>query len=46
VQDSLSGAYMMSSDENIPYNVAANLLCNTSSLSKSELKKSLMKLTR
>jgi DNA-directed RNA polymerase II subunit RPB1 len=39
VQDSLSGAYMMSSDENIPYNVAANLLCNTSSLSKSELKK-------
>ena len=39
VQDSLSGAYMMSSDNNIPYNVAANLLCNTSSLSKSELKK-------
>jgi DNA-directed RNA polymerase beta' subunit len=39
VQDSLSGAYMMSTDNNIPYSVAANLLCNTSSNSKNELKK-------
>ena len=39
VQDSLSGAYMMSTDDNIPYSVAANLLCNTSSLSKNNLKK-------
>ncbi len=42
VQDSLSGAYMMSTDNNIPYSVAANLLCNTSSLQsglKNELKK-------
>lgn len=39
VQDSLSGAYMMSMDENIPYEVVANLLCNTSSMSKNKLKK-------
>ena len=39
VQDSLSGAYMMSTDNNIPYGVAANLLCNTSSMTKNTLKK-------
>ena len=39
VQDSLSGAYIMSMDNNINYNMACNLLCNTSSLSKSQLKK-------
>lgn len=39
VQDSLSGAYIMSMDNNIDYNMACNLLCNTSSLTKSELKK-------
>jgi len=39
VQDSLSGAYMMSTDNNIPYGVAANLLCNTSSTTKNKLKK-------
>ena len=39
VQDSLSGAYIMSMDNNIDYNMACNLLCNTSSLSKSQLKK-------
>jgi DNA-directed RNA polymerase II subunit RPB1 len=39
VQDSLSGAYIMSTDNNIPYSVAANLLCNTSSISKMNLKK-------
>lgn len=39
VQDSLSGAYMMSLDDNIPYEVAVNLLCNTSSMSKNNIKK-------
>lgn len=39
VQDALSGAYMMSLDENIPYSVAANLLCNTSSTTKEQLVK-------
>ncbi len=39
VQDSLSGAYIMSMDNNIDYNRACNLLCNTSSLTKSKLKK-------
>jgi DNA-directed RNA polymerase II subunit RPB1 len=39
VQDSLSGAYIMSMDNNIDYNMACNLLCNTSSLTKSKLKK-------
>jgi len=38
VQDSLSGAYIMSMDNNIDYNRACNLLCNTSSLTKSKLK--------
>ncbi len=39
VQDSLSGAYIMSMDNNIDYGMACNLLCNTSSLTKSKLKK-------
>ena len=39
VQDSLSGAYMMSMDDNIDYSLAANLLCNTSSTTKNKLKK-------
>jgi DNA-directed RNA polymerase beta' subunit len=39
VQDSLSGAYIMSMDNNIDYGMACNLLCNTSSLTKSQLKK-------
>lgn len=39
VQDSLSGAYMMSMDNNIPYDLAANLLCNTSSIKKNKMKK-------
>lgn len=39
VQDSLSGAYMLSMDENIPYEIASNLLCNTSSTTKQEMSK-------
>lgn len=39
VQDSLSGAYMLSMDENIPYEIASNLLCNTSSTTKHEMLK-------
>ena len=39
VQDSLSGAYMMSMDDNIDYSLAANLLCNTSSTTKNKLVK-------
>jgi DNA-directed RNA polymerase beta' subunit len=39
VQDSLSGAYMMSLDDNIPYEVVSNLLCNTSSMTKYNIKK-------
>lgn len=39
VQDSLSGAYMLSLDDNIPYDIASNLLCNTNSTTKQELEK-------
>jgi DNA-directed RNA polymerase II subunit RPB1 len=39
VQDSLSGAYIMSMDDDIDYGMACNLLCNTSSPTKSQLKK-------
>ena len=36
-QDAISGAYMLSVDNMIPYNIAANILCNTSSTTKSNL---------
>lgn len=39
VQDALSGAYILSQDETIPYDVAANIICNTTSITKFNMKK-------
>ena len=38
-QDAISGAYMLSVDNMIPYNIAANILCNTTSITKRNLVK-------
>jgi len=38
-QDAISGAYLMSIDNNIPYDLAANLLSGTSSTTKNQLVK-------
>jgi DNA-directed RNA polymerase II subunit RPB1 len=38
-QDAVSGAYLLSVDNSIPYNIAANILCGTSSINKNELVK-------